>query len=139
MGKRSRFRDHIDAEYRSWGRKYPRFPGVGECVRLIRAGKARGTWADIITHELAENATFCLPELIEAFRTDSSEDVRMYVMMALESARLPDSVPFLAEMLHGGNLRFTPYAERALRKINTPESRAVLWKVGQSKPDARSE
>jgi hypothetical protein len=139
MGKRTRHRDHIDPEQRRWTRKYPRFPGVEECARLIRAGKARGTWADIIASELAEHAASCLSDLIEAFRTGSSEDVGLYVMMALESARLPESVPFLAEVLHDGNPRFTPYAERALRSINTSEARTVLWKAGRSEPGATPE
>ena len=132
MGKRNRYRDHIDPEYQRWGRTYPRFPGVAECARLIRARKASGAWADIIAAELAENATHCLSDLIETFRTDSSEtDVRMFVMMALENARLPQSVPFLAEVLESGNSRFIPYAERALCNINTPEARTMLWKAGR--------
>ena len=134
MGKRSRYRDHMDPEYQRWARRYPRFPGVAECARLIRARKARGAWADIIASELAENATHCMSDLIAAFRTDPSEDVRVYVMMALESARLPESVPFLAEVLQDGNPRVTPYAERALRNINTPEARTMLWKAGHSEP-----
>jgi hypothetical protein len=132
MGKRNRYRDHIDPEYQRWGRKYPRFPGVGECANLIRAGKARGAWADIIASELSENAAHCLPELIEAFHSDSSGDVCLYVMMALESARLPEAVPFLANVLHEGDPRFTPYAARALRNINTPEARTMLWEASQS-------
>ncbi len=132
MGKRSQYRDHIDPEVRRWGRKYPRFPGVAECARLIRARKAKGTWADIIAGELAQNASLCLPELIDTFHTDSNEAVRLYVMMALETAKLPESVPFLAEVLQGGDPIFIPYAERALRTINTKEARTVLWKASQS-------
>ncbi len=129
------FRDRdIDPEYRCWCRRYPRFPGVAECARLIRARKAKGAWADIISQELAKNATYCLSDLFETFRTDSREDVRLYMMMALEIAALPESVPFLAEVLHDGNPRFTPYAERALRDINTSEARTILWKASHSKP-----
>jgi hypothetical protein len=135
MGKRNRYRDHVDPEYRRWSRKYPRFPGVAECVRLIRGGNARGAWADIIASELADNATLCLPDLIETFRTDPSEDVRLYVMMALDMARVPESVLFLAEVLHGANPRFTPYAERALIGIDTPESRSALWKAAHTDSD----
>jgi hypothetical protein len=139
MGKRNRYRDHIDPEYQRWGRKYPRFPGVEECARLIRAGKARGAWADIIAYELAENASHCLPTLIDTFRSDSSDDVRLYVMMAVEVAKLPESVPFLAEVLHGRDPRFTPYAERALRELNTPEARTVLWNASHSGTGAAPE
>src|SRR5208283_2520333 len=111
MGKRNQYRDHIDPEYQRWGRQYPRFPGVAECARLIRARKARRGWADIILYELAENASLCLPDLIEAFRTDPSGDVRLFVMMALEVAKLPESVPFLADVLQDGNAALTGYAE----------------------------
>jgi hypothetical protein len=126
MGKRNNYRNHIDPEYQRWGRRYPRFPGVEEGVRLIRAGKARGAWADIIAHELAENASHCLSALIDTFRADSSDDVRLYVMMALEKAKLPQSVQFLAEVWQDRDPKFIPYAERALREINTPEARLVL-------------
>jgi hypothetical protein len=129
MAKRIRYRDHIDPEYRRWGRTYPRFPGVAECARLIRTRKARGAWADIIVSELAEHASLCLTELIETFANDPSDDVRLYVMMALDTARLPESVPFLAKVLHDGNPRFTPFAERALLGIDTAEARTVLWKA----------
>ena len=122
-----RFRDHIDPEYQRWGRKYPRFPGVAECMRLIRAGKARGAWAEIIAAELAQHAKLCLPELIETFHNDATERVRLFIMMALEVAQLPETIGFFADMLRQGDPLFTPYAERAQRAINTPEARAALW------------
>jgi hypothetical protein len=126
---------HADPEYQRWRRKYPRFPGVDECARLIRAGKDRGLWADIIVYELAENAGNCLPALIDTFRNDSSYGVRLYVMMALEIAGLHESVSFLAEVLRDGDPRFTPYAERALHRINTREARTSLWKASHPEPD----
>ena len=136
MNKRVSYRDHVDPEYQRWGRKYPRFPGVVECVRLIRTGKARGAWADIIAFELAANAASCLKELIETFHTDPSNDVRLYVMMALDIARVPESVAFLAEVLQDRNPKFTPYAERALQGIDTPEARSAHWKATNCKPEA---
>src|SRR5262249_23916604 len=120
--------------YQRWGRTYPRFPGVAECARLIRDGKARGSWADIIAYELGENAGERLAELIETFSTDPSESVRLYVMMALDIARLPESVPFLAEVLQEGNPLFTPYALRALNGIDTRESRTAVWQVTHGQP-----
>jgi hypothetical protein len=127
MTQSSTYHEHIDPEYRRWGKKYPRFPGVAECARLIRSHKAKGAWADIIAHELAENAASCFPDLIAAFREGSSDDVPMYVMMALDVARLPEAVPFLAEVLREGDDRFAPYAKRALKGIDTREARAALW------------
>ncbi len=133
MGKRNRFRDDWDPEMRRWGQKYPRFPGVAECARLIRDGKAQGGRAEIIVYELAENAANCLPDLIETFRTDPNETVRQFIMMALEIARLPESVPFLAEVLQQGDEHYAPYAFRTLKAIDTRESRTALWRAAQNK------
>jgi hypothetical protein len=121
-----KLRDHPDPEYRRFRRKYPRFPGVAECVKLIKAGKARGAWADFIVHELADNAPSYWPEFVAAFRCESTGDVGLYVMQALEDASLPETVPFLAEVLQEGNERLAAYAERALRAINTPVARKLL-------------
>jgi hypothetical protein len=137
MGRHNRYRDHIDPQYQRWGRKYLHFPGVAACARLIRSGKARGSQADIIVFELAENAANCLSDLIDTFRTDPSEDVRLYVMMALELARLPESAAFLTEVMDSGNPRFTPYAARALGAIDTPESRTALRNATHAKPENR--
>ena len=130
MGKRTRYRDHPDPEFQRWGRTYPRFPGVAECVRLIRVRKATGTWADIVVYELAENAGDFLEELTNAFHEHTSDDVAMYVMMALEMAKLPESVEFLSKVLREGEARFTPYARRALQAINTRKSRTALFDAG---------
>ena len=103
MGKRNRFRDNMDPAVQAWSRKYPRFPGFAEYARLIRAGKARGMDAENIVYDLAENAAACLPEMIEAFRTETTSAVPSYIMMALDIARIPESVPFLAEVLAEGD------------------------------------
>jgi hypothetical protein len=134
MGKPVEYREHIDPEYQRWGRKYPRFPGIAECTRLIRTGKATGAWADIIADELARHASSCLTELLETFRTDPNESVRLFVMMALEKACLPQTVPFLATVLREGNRLFAPYAERGLQSIGTPEARTALWEITQHSP-----
>lgn len=131
--------DYIDPEYQRWRRKYPRFPGVTECARLIRSRKAKGAWADIIAGELAQHASACLPDLIEMYRNDPSNNVRLYVMMALDIAMIPMSVPFLAEVLRGGDPIFTPYAERALKGINTPEARTALWEATHVKRGAKAD
>jgi hypothetical protein len=129
MAKRKRSTRYVDPEEERWERAYPRRPGVAECVRLIRAGKARGTWAENIVHELARKAAPSLPELIDAFRNDPGGDVRMYVMMALDIARPPGAVAFLAEVLREGDSEFARYAESALKGIDTRESRTALWRA----------
>lgn len=134
MGKRDRYRDHVDPEYRRWGRTYHSFPGVDECARLIVDRKVTGAWADIIAYELAENARNHYEELIDAFRRHEPDDVALYVMMALEMAVLPGSVDFLAGVLRNGNATFRPYAERALKAIDTKESRTALFNATVAEP-----
>ena len=127
MGKRNRYRDHVDPEYQRWGRTYRAFPGVDECARLILDRKATGAWADIIAFELAENAKEHLDEIIEMFHKHTSDDVALYMLMALELAALPASVDFLSDVLKDGNVKYMPYAKRALAVINTRESRRALF------------
>ncbi len=126
MGKRDRYRDHVDPEYQRWGRAYRTFPGVDECARLILDRKAVGAWADIVTFELAENANEHLDEIIDVFHKRLTDDVAVYMLMALETAAVPASVEFLSDVLRGGNAKFTPYAKRALTVIDTKESRRAL-------------
>ena len=122
-------RRHIDPDYQRWGSKYPRFPGVAECVRLLRLGNARGAWIDIIIHELATNAEDCLPDLIAAFRSDESEGVRLMVLMAITEARLPAAIPFLADVVRERHPQFASYAEQGLTEIGTREARTALWEA----------
>lgn len=129
MGKRDRFRDHVDPDYRRWGRTYRSFPGVQECARLILDRKATGAWADIVAWELAENASEHLDEMINTFRAHESDAVALYILMALEEAALPASVDFLSGVLRDGNVTFIPYAQRTLKAINTKESRTALFKL----------
>ncbi len=137
MGKRDRYRNTLDPEWQRWGQKYPRFPGVAECARLIRAGQARGSWADIIAEELAANARDHLAEMIAEFRRSDGDDVAVYVMMALEIACLPESVEFLTEVLQCDEARLSSYAHRTLAQIDTPEARTELFKAtqGDSTPE----
>ena len=56
----------------------------------------------------------------------------MYVVMALEMARLDESVPFLAEVVRDVDRRFASEAERALLAIGTREARTALWRAKDS-------
>src|SRR4051812_14343913 len=122
MGDPVDYRGHVDPEYRRWGRKYPRFPGVAECLRLVRAGKARGAWADIVAYELAAHASEYLDELVAAFRTGEDETMRQTALTAVADARLPTTVPFLVEVIREQHPHYVPIAERGLAAIETKEA-----------------
>ena len=129
MGKPVDYRDHIDPEYRRWGSKYPRFPGVAECVRLLQTRKLRGAWRDIVFFELVANAQDCLPELIAAFRSEDNECVRLMVLSAITEARLAEAIPFLADVVRERHPQFASYAEQGLTEMGTREARTALWEA----------
>jgi hypothetical protein len=129
MAKAIDYRHHIDPEYRRWGRKYPRFPGVTECIRLLRTRNIRGAWRDIIHGELTSHARECLAELIESFRSEENEWVRLMVLAAVADARVAEAIPFLAAAVREKHPRFGPCAERGLQAIGTAEARAALWEA----------
>lgn len=105
---------------------------------------AQGARADVIAYELADNAVECLPELIAAYRDAANDDVRLYVMRALEIAKPPEAVAFMVEVLRSGDAACAAYAERALKEIDTREARTALWDAthsqhGVSRHDDRSQ
>jgi hypothetical protein len=115
----------IDPEYRRWGRKYPRFPGVAECVRLLQTRNVRGAWVDIIAYELSAHEETDLAELIEVFRTDASESTRRMALVAVAEARLPSAAPFLATVAREREPSLAPIAERGLSAIASVESKGT--------------
>ncbi len=127
MPKKPKFHDHIDPEYQRWGKTYPSFPGIPECVDLILNRKAIGAWADIVAYELAENADEHADEMIGMFNIHQNDSVSLFMLMAFELAAIPSTVPFFASVLCDGDNRFKPHARRGLEAINTKESRTALF------------
>ena len=127
MGTATDYRRHIDPEYRRWGRKYPHFPGVAECLRLLHTRNVRGAWRDIIAYELANHAAECLSELVAAFQANEDEGVRLNVVSAIAEARLPAAIPFIAEVTKSPHAHLVSYAVKGLKAIGTREAHAALW------------
>jgi len=124
-----RYHNHICPDHQRWGRTYPKFPGLEECVRLILSGKATGAWADLVAYELAEHADQNMPQMIALFYEHQQDRVSTYMMMAFDTAALPASVDFLESVLQSGDERFTPYARSGLVTIDTKESRTALFRA----------
>lgn len=108
-------------------RRYPRFPGVGEYVRLLGLPGTKGTLVDIVCDELAAHAAETLEELIDAFRTNENEWVRLMIVQAIANAKLPAAIPFLAERVVEGPPPVAEYGKMGLQGIGTPEARTALW------------
>jgi hypothetical protein len=119
-----------DPVYTRWKRQYPRFPGVAKCVELLRRRNVRGGVVDIVCHELQENATSHAAELVAAFRGECDDRVRRILLGIICEASLQEALPLLMEYLRSDDEDLRYWAVEGLRRLDTPETRKVLWKAG---------
>jgi HEAT repeat protein len=125
-------REHLDPEYVRWRKKYRRFPGVAECFRVLHGRNVNGALKEIIECELIDHASECLQELIDVYRSEDDDYYRRYAFWAIAKSRLPEAIPFLAEVAKEPNDFFSEIAMDSLAEINTKESRTVLWELNKS-------
>ena len=85
MGKRSRYRDHVDPEYQRWGRRYARFPGVAECAVIGVADDIRG-----------EYPKACV--VLEEGASVTEKQVREHCSKNLAAYMVPRAIEFVAEL-----------------------------------------
>jgi hypothetical protein len=122
----------IDPGYTRWKRKYPRFPGVGKCVELLRRRNVQGGFLDAVCGALQANAAAHAQELIEAFRSEPDERVRWILLGIIAEARLPEALPVLRESLRSADAMLRYWATTGLQHLNTPEARRALWEASRS-------
>jgi len=119
-----------DPLYIRWKRQHPHFPGVAKCIELLRRRNVRGGLVDMICHELQANATAHAAELVAAFRCERDDRVRRILLGVICDTRVPEAFPLLMEYLrsHDEGLRY--WAIEGLPRLDTPETRKVLWQAG---------
>ena len=132
---------HPDPEYARFYTTYPTFPGVPTCLTLLRSGKAKGAWIDLICHELhryaAENTDeetakkAKVEEIVAAFRAEPVSWVRILLLSSIAKTGLPEYIPLLQENLASEQEGLRFWAQAGLGKIDTKESRTVLWQFKQ--------
>jgi len=115
-----------DPEADRWYRTYPTFPGVATCITLMQAGKARGTWLEIIHHLWVEHASVIFDDLCTAY-LHVEPVIQGYIVEAIAAARIPIAIPFLSAQLHSPVAVVHRWAIRGLAQLNTRESRRALW------------
>jgi hypothetical protein len=126
-------RTFMDPEEERWRRSHPRFPGVAKCAGLLRSPNVRGTWVDIICHELARHAADAFDELVAEFHNpDNDGRVRALLVRAIGDAAVQGAVPFLAERLTDADESVRGAATDALEQIGTKEARTALWRAPSS-------
>jgi hypothetical protein len=66
----------IDPDEARYRRNHPRFPGVGEIVRLLKLPGTRGGYLEAILADLGENVPEVLDEVTQAVDEETDERVR---------------------------------------------------------------
>jgi hypothetical protein len=117
-----------DPVYTRWKRQHPRFPGVAECVELLRRRNVKGSLVDIICGELRANATAHSAELIAALRAERDR-IRRIILSIISETGLPEALPLLEEHLWSSDEGLRHWAAAGLRRLNTPQAREVLSKA----------
>ncbi|MDJ0765319.1 MAG: hypothetical protein QNJ97_20230 [Myxococcota bacterium] len=125
-------KQHIDPEYARWKRKYPMYPGTEKCVELLRSNSVRGTWIDIICHEIEQYSITNPSKLIEAVERRENHGIRRVLLGILENIACPESISVFIKILESGEEDERDYAVRGLRRIDNKEARTALVQVAAS-------
>ncbi len=119
-----------DPVYTRWKRQHPRFPGVANCVELLRRRNVKGELVEILCAELRDQAAGHAAELVAACSAERDERVRRILFGVLCEAKLPAAFPVFVEHLRSDDESLRYWSEQGLRALNTPDARKALWQAG---------
>lgn len=120
---------NVDPEVQRFYNDYPTFPGVQICVELLHRRNVRGAYLDCVCAELTKNAVKHISELIHAFQYEDDRRVKALLLAAIAEADSEEAIPILEAQLTGDDVGLRPYAAYGLTRINTKESRRILWQA----------
>jgi hypothetical protein len=104
-----------------------RFPGFKTCPAMMR--KRDPVTQEGGFHWLMPHAAEYVPELIEEFGREKDLGLRCWLLELGGAARSPAAFGFLAAQLRADNDRLRSWAIRALKDLDTPEARTLLWEA----------
>ena len=118
----------MDPEVQRYRRKYPIFPGVQTCVELLQGRNVHGSYLDSVLYDLELHAATYVDELIQAFRAEQDDRVRVLLLAVMAETGLPAFMPLFIENLHADDeVRY--WAVVGLKQIDTKEARRALWEA----------
>jgi hypothetical protein len=123
----------IDPEEQRYKRRFPKFPGVSQCVLLLESSNVHGSFLNAVIGDLTENAQGFLTEIIIAFYLETDQRVKRILIAAIAESAPVDAVGFLAENLNSTDDSICDWAIRGLERIDTKEARTALWLLKGSK------
>ncbi len=120
--------EHVDG-YDRWRQRYPQFPGVAECVRLLHNHNTRGEYLEALCADLAANAAAAQGALFDAFRSEDDNWVKDVLIGAIVEAQLPVALPLFIEHLRSEDHSLRHWAVHGLAGLGTKEARTALWEA----------
>ena len=114
-----------------WNRHHRVFPGVSYCVELLKRRNVVGEFVDTICDALEHDAAAHTEELLVAADDPENYAVRIILLGVIENAGLESAIPMWSRILDGTDEIERAYAIRALRRINTKQSRQILWDANE--------
>jgi HEAT repeat protein len=124
-----------DPVWRRYRRNYPKFPGVGKCVDLLRQPNVNGAYQDAVLHDLQENAPEYFDELFAIFVTEKAGMVRNIILAIFADMPAPKAFQVFVDTLTGPDEDLRCWAARGLHRLNTKESKHALWEAGKKEFD----
>ena len=118
-----------DPEEERYRRDHPRFPGVAESVRLLELRSTRGSYLDMVLHDLREHAPEVLDEVTDAVDREDDDHVRALLVGQLAEARDPRLVGFFARLLDDPAEPVAHWAREGLRLLDTKDARRALFRA----------
>jgi hypothetical protein len=111
--------------------KKNRFPGFAKCMAMMR--KRNPQVQEDGFHWLRPHTAQFVEELMAEFRAETKDfGLKCWLLELIGEARDQRAFPLLVELLQSSDERLRDRAITALRHLNTPETRRVLFeaKVG---------
>ena len=106
----------------------PKTPDVKHCMALMR--KQNSNLQEEGFHLLLPHAAKFVDELIAEFRAETDQGLKCWLLELIGHARSQKAFSFFEEQLSVGNLSYRDWAVKGLEKLNTKESRALLFERG---------
>jgi|SRR5499426_953044 len=97
---------------------------------MLHRRNVRGGLVDVVCQELQANATAHAAELVAALRGECDDRVRRILLGIICEAGLPEAFPLLMQYLRSDDAGLRYWAVEGLRRLDTAETRKVLWKAG---------
>src|SRR5262245_46899080 len=105
----------------------PDFPGFRACMKMMR--KHNPQIQEDGFHFLLPYASDFVSELLNEFHHETSHGIKLWILELLGEARSPQTLSLFSEHLRHADESYRTWAAYGLHKLNTKETRRILWEA----------